>query len=553
MSNSELNLTNDTFLNPEFFYKLKSDITKLINNIKISKNKMRLVAKDFKYIRTFKTKGVQGIAGILELKNNKNAPQIVFKVSVEVDRAIEHEYLVSDTLCELRTFCPHFMGCYSMITLPISNSFISQEDDEDEIDLFKSDVDNLPTSLAFLEYVSNISLYHVCKYGDRNQILAQLLMILMALQISQIQHNFTHYDLHMDNILIRQCEEDSFFIYILDNELYCVPTYGHFPVMIDMGSSFIDTLEGKPMYTGIDNYDNGLQPTLFDSINDIHHLLLSVLYYLEDDSKEFDVVSGRVMHYFKNIPILRKKGWKQLPVDLVENIFEYIYALDPTLEKNKLIKDYEMDLINVLCYSVRLPWKPIDDMINEDIDKEFITNFSYIVKEFEKFNKIDLVHDFDTLYILRELITIIDNYRDTYKQDYKQIEKDFRSNVAFLVNKKNFPVIDFPKLIESIVVISKHLSSFFYYNVNENVEVINDCYLKTTINSPIKMYKKLKQNVALRNKFNGNSILYFMDVDNKNSRRIRFGDVFTPNEMMMMNEMTSKQQEKCLLTRYKRL
>jgi hypothetical protein len=308
------------------------------------------------------------------------------------------------------------------------------------------------------------------------------------------------------------------------------------------------------MYTNIGNYNNGLQPTLFDAINDIHHLLLSVFYYVEDQSKEFDVLSGRIMYHFKNLPVLRKKGWKQLPVDLIENMFDYIYSLDPELENNKIIKEFELDLIDVLCYSVKLPWSPIEDKNKEEIDREFIEAFKVVLNEFEKFDDIDLVHDFDSLYILREFVGIFDKYRvDIERGDknvYKNIEKDLRNDVSFLVGKKDFPNIKFESLIKSLYIVSRHLSSFFYYNVKENVEVINECYLKTAINSPIKMYENLRRNVAIRNRFTNNSIIYFMDNDKEGRTRVKISDILNEKEIEILNNKSMKEQEFILKSLY---
>jgi hypothetical protein len=44
-------------------------------------------------------------------------------------------------------------------------------------------------------------------------------MIISALQISQKHLNFTHYDLHVENILIRQCEPEAIFVYNINDNL----------------------------------------------------------------------------------------------------------------------------------------------------------------------------------------------------------------------------------------------------------------------------------------------------------------------------------------------
>jgi hypothetical protein len=143
-------------------------------------------------------------------------------------------------------------------------------------------------------------------------------MIISALQISQKHINFTHYDLHVENILIRQCEPEAIFVYNINNNLYTVPTFGFYPVIIDMGSSYSVSVENNSMKTSVAHYNNGLQPTIYDPLNDLHHFLLSALNSIEYESNEFYFLSTRMMYFFRNIPILRKRGWKQLPNNIMK-------------------------------------------------------------------------------------------------------------------------------------------------------------------------------------------------------------------------------------------
>ena len=77
------------------FLELKKEVKQALSSVKnITDNKKKLEAleKKFQYIRLFSTKGVQGIVGLLKLK--KIDLDVVFKVGIEMDKSVEHEYYI---------------------------------------------------------------------------------------------------------------------------------------------------------------------------------------------------------------------------------------------------------------------------------------------------------------------------------------------------------------------------------------------------------------------------------------------------------------------------
>ena len=61
----------------------------------------------------------------------------------------------------------------------------------------------------------------------------------MALQIAQTKLSFSHYDLHSLNILVKSCSVDAVFLYVIDENTHiCIPTLGHYPVIIDYGFAY---------------------------------------------------------------------------------------------------------------------------------------------------------------------------------------------------------------------------------------------------------------------------------------------------------------------------
>ncbi len=137
-------------------------------------------------------------------------------------------------------------------------------------------------------------------------------MILLTLDIAQVKHKFVHYDLHMGNILIQKCELNSVFLYHHLGKYYVVPTYGFYPMIIDTGISYIDSIEGKPMRCTTDNNSHGFQTTEFDPLNDTHHLLLSLFYYIECETDGFDTLSNQIQIYIQTSPRVTKSWLEKI-------------------------------------------------------------------------------------------------------------------------------------------------------------------------------------------------------------------------------------------------
>ena len=134
----------DTFLKPELFKNLVYKINKsckLAKDNTVPSRKLEIMRNKFKYITTFESKGVQGIVGILEHRETQT--QIIFKLSIDIDRGVEHENKVTLQLNKLRDFCPNFVGNLGCVELPISRTYTyvntpedsdyeDSEEDEDE-------------------------------------------------------------------------------------------------------------------------------------------------------------------------------------------------------------------------------------------------------------------------------------------------------------------------------------------------------------------------------------------------------------------------------------
>lgn len=503
-----------SFLNHELLKDMRMIVSGCIQEAEDTKKRMvfKAMQKHFIFEKVFETRGVQGITGILKCK--KLGKRVVFKVSVSLDRSVEHENLVTSDLNALREFCPHFVGNIGMINLPVSNDFVNDPENES---LFKNNNDYFPCNVLLIEYVSPISLYHVCKYlhPNRSVIISQLAQIMIALDVAQTKRRFVSYDLHLDNVLMRACEEDTLFLYRNKGRTQLVPTYGLYPVIIDLGSSYVKAIEGKPMYTSADNYHNGLQPTLFDNLNDVHHLLVSILHYLEDKSYCYDWFRTRIMYIFRNVPILSEKGWKQLPYDIMELALQKIEQDCPDLQdKYPVFEEYDDEIIDIINGLIILPWIDEGNVAFGDCIPIFLDQLQKI-QDMKSVNSTD-----DVLYILRETVESINAHRDAYESDPKKaidaFTKDWKVRIGFIIsnNMKEIPKdLDFEILFTSALKVAERLSANYYVYVQEHCEVISDAYLQTKLTSPWDAAHLLLQNATPSFKVTRTNKIYIFDAD----------------------------------------
>jgi hypothetical protein len=525
---SSLSLENNEFNNyleeeQDFFKKLNAQLRQFQNR----KDKLKLVKTYLEYLKAFKTQGVQGICGILKVnKSNSslNKKKIVFKTSIDLDKTIEHEHMIITDLNKLRSYCPHFVGSLGMMNIPLSNTYV---DDPKEGELFMSDNDYMPSNVLLLEYVSDMSFYHICKYSDKNVIVSQLIQILVSLIIAQRDCHLTHYDLHLDNILIKSCDYDTVFIYKINNTYIYNPTLGLYPVIIDMGSSYSQTIKGKTMFTRAENYENGLQPTMFDPLNDLHHLLLSTFYYLEPKSKLYNFLSTRVMHWFRYIPVLRKKGWKQLPHNIMENIVDRIDDECPLVNNYKVYREYYKEIINLINGLIILPWQPSSEEHSRSFEPKYSNNcLLNLIAELQKiFDIPSLMNDLDCMYVLREIVDLINIYREAYENGDPNVIIEFSHNVKqkilFLVsyNMKAIPInLNYEKMFDACLEISKRLCNNYYNDCIDHTEIINEAYTRTDMKNPFDYINFFQQNVTPRYTINNKTKIVLWDTDSKDKK-----------------------------------
>ncbi len=529
-------IENSSFLDQTKLEKIKAVANECIKNMKKQKKKadiLKSVQKYFTFERVFATRGVQGIAGLLNYKNDK----IVFKISIDLDRSIEHENIVTTELNKIRKYCPHFVGNIGMINIPVSNEFI---DDPDEHSLFKNSQDYFPCNVLLLEYISRLSLSDIC-YGlhkDSSIIITFLSQVMMALDIAQTKCKFTSYDLHLDNILARQIESNSLFLYINKGHSLLIPTYGIYPVIIDLGSSYVKAIENGPMYTTSEHYQNGLQPTLYDNLNDIHHLLISAFEEIKDKNDIYEWLYYRFLYVFRHLPILATRGWKQLPHNITDLILEKIKNDVIEIDNFSVYRTYQREIVHLLNGLIILPWL-------EYGEKSFKDCFLDFLEELQKIKNMNsITGQDDILYILREIVDSINSNRNM-----EVFKEDIKKRISFIIkdNVKNIPKdLDYNKLYKSCLNIANRLSSNYFSYVEEHCSIISEAYLKTPIKGPYDAAKIMLQNVTPSFEITNTNKIYVWNAD-KEIKQVIIPSNLTKKQLNEVNNACFMKKSKILV------
>jgi len=499
-------------------------------------NKLSVISQRVDFVRSFTTKGVQGVVGFTLIKDMPTTP-LVFKLSTDVNRSVEHEFEIMESFNNMRKYCPHFSRSIGMINIPVSNDFVF---DSYNSSLFSFDDETIPRNVLFMEYVNKLPFFRLCQdCGDKNVIISQILQVMVALEIGQRKRKLTHYDLHTANILMQMCEINSVFVYKIGGKNYFVPTFGFFPMIIDMGISYSENLNGKKMMSNTDNYDHGFQTTEFDRLNDVHHFLLTSFYYIEVDSDAYDSMSNKIKFIFRHLPVLRKSGWKMLPNDLCDIIIEQLKDDCRYYKRYELFDEYCKESLELFNNLITLPMK------NRTSDKSFSDCFPAFMEEYHKMIDIDDFSEHDVMFVLREIIACVNMCRELYKSNpdrgvdrFKFLLKESISTV--LKDNVFYDKVDYEKFLISAIVFGEKLESLYYELIEEHREFIGKKYKKTVVDSPIDMFLYISKNLTPHFNIDKNTIVYVWDIDNECNKRISCEHLSESNIKRVNTELYTK-------------
>jgi hypothetical protein len=500
---------------------------------------------------TFGNPGKQGLVGLLNLTKydekehqecmeadiveNEHSqelkqPKIVFKVSQYINYLVQHEFTIMKGLNDIADFCPHFCKAVGSILCEIDpqnrkkgNPFdIScKHPIEKEILL----TEYIEKSTKFYNYIRSEKI-------DDDIIYSTVKQVLMAISIAQRKKKFTHYDLHSYNVMMKKCDKDLVFLYVLDEEnQFCVATNGHYPIIIDFGFSYISDLDNGPAYPSMAHTDVGFMSDRFDPFSDPKLFLVSVANDIDVNRK--GKTNKKFKHIVKNIfgklKLDWEAGWDETKKEGAAN-----YVLDILEEYNdysEVFKNYDYYCIDLIQSLIILPF---EKQSYENIGR----NYKVFLKEFAKIEK-EIGNPFYNIYVLKGIVDVAREVRVDYLHaSSSQKAVSYFSRAVFErihhIAKYCYPKdIHYEKMLCSLICLAKNMEGIFYEVINKRMEEKMKNYSKLPVESVEEIFGIFETNIPDEYYFNSDTKVVVMNCIKEQYEEINLNkeDILTLNEI----------------------
>ena len=458
-------------------------------------------------------KGKQGLVGYLLNKNNNE--KYVYKISQYLDYVVDQEYNVMKDLNTLRDFCPHFVKIYGKFKRPLTSNYRKSKNPFLENPEYKNVLgevivmQNLEGCKKFFKYIkSDLS---------TTELLSIVKQSLLASMMAFNKVKFTHYDLHSDNIMVKRCNENSVFLYIIDEKYYLVPTYGIYPIIIDFGFSYSKSSDNQQMNCSLGHTKYGFIQCMEDEQSDPKLFLCSVSKEIKKykNDKNAQKFRNLVKNLYKKSHVDLDCGWDEYMetsvsddfLDDFEKIFKKSHFFDEQ-------QDYILDLLQTLVIL------PLKERKTTEKTKDLL---SLVINEFLKIEKL-IKDDFFNLFIFKEMISSTNKNRDLYTN--QQTRQDAVSNFKYdvlnavdMVAKFCNPKINWEKMLCSLLCLSKNIENFCYFGIQRVMKNKKKDYLKVPLQTSHEIFEAIESTVPSHFIFDKNTIIYEWNYDTENSKK----------------------------------
>lgn len=477
----------------------------------------------------FPRPGKQGLVGLMK---SKNGITYVFKLSQYINYLVQHELTVMKALNTLGPFCPHFCKGIGGILADVDSRIRKNGNPfkvktkypiEKEVLL----MEYLPKSTKLYNYIRSD------KISD-NIIHSTIKQTLLAISLAQREKNFTHYDLHSNNIMMKKCSRNLVFLYVLDEQnQYCVPTHGHYPVIIDYGFSYANTLEDGPLWPSMGHTDIGFTSDRFDPIADPKLFLVTVSGEMVEKrpTKTNRKLVNMVKNIFNPLKIDWQSGWddiKEIPAS------DYVLRLlSDYNEESELFNNYDHFCIDILQSLIVLP-------LQKQNYKSIDTTYKAFLKEFIKIEK-ELGNSFYCMYVLKGIVDTAREIRAEYENlsTRKEAVAYFQRSVFEIIDSVSkfcsLKNIHYERLLCALYCLSRNIEGVLYNVMISRINKKEREYRKLPVKSVEKMYAIMEVNIPDSYTFNENTVIMVMDAVNKRCDRLILND----KETEQINELNT--------------
>jgi hypothetical protein len=464
--------------------------------------------------RIFKRSGKQGIVGLFKIKEKDL--KIIFKISQDINYLVNHENNVLKSINELN-YCPHFCKGYGTICCDV-DSVKRKEGNPLEIEN-KYPIEKEVLLLEYLENSYKFFNYISSKNPDENILYSTIKQTLIALLISQNEKNFTHYDLHSNNVLLKNCDKDLVMLYVLnEDEQFCVPTFGKYPIIIDYGFSFSEDVDSSYLYGTLKHTEVGFFPNLYDKFADPKLFLVSVSNELKEykNSKKSKKLRNIVKSIFGNLKIDWSCGWdnfnKKCAIDYILKLIDEEKVKNKKIKISSFFDDYSYYCLDILQSLIILP-------LERQNCKDLFLGFSSFFEEFAKIES-EIGSNYYLIYTLKCIVDSAREVREDYENEKtrKVAVEYFRVSLSEKVDSISKYVnlkINYEKMLCSLFLFSRCMEGVLYIFIQSLVNKKQEQYSKMPLQSIQEIFTAIDVNIKSDYSFNKNTIIYCVNCIDK--------------------------------------
>jgi hypothetical protein len=321
--------------------------------------------------------------------------------------------------------------------------------------------------------------------------------------------------------MMKKCNKDLVFLYVIDdNNQFCVPTNGYYPVIIDFGFAYIEDIEDGPLWPSMAHTDAGFMSDRFDWVADPKLFLVTVSNELKNrrSTKKSCKLRRVVKNIFYPLRIDWHAGW-----DNVEErgASDYITQMLAGYSKvSRLFKDYEHYCIDILQSLVITP-------IQEEDYSDIHVSYGAFIKEWIKIEN-QIESSFYNLYILKCIVDSARHVRAAYNdpETSKEAVSTFRSKILKTVDHVakfcNIKDIHYERLLCSLIVLARCIEGILYDIITSRMIEKNKEYDRLPLKSIEQIYGTIETNINDNYVYNSNTTVCIID-----SREVGRNNLYT--------------------------
>jgi len=476
----------------------------------------------------FRKPGVQGMVGVFESTSGKTSEALaeagktsvsasiktsetheyVFKVSRYVNYLIHHEINIGNALETIREYCPHFCRVYGGTVANCSpdvkceNPFLLTK--------VKYPIEKEVLLMEHLSNSSKLSSYVRSERIDLERIISAIKQVLIGVLIAQQSVSFTHYDLHSNNVMMRKCDRDLVHFYITPELNALVPTHGSYPVIIDYGFAYANTLDGNYLWPSMGHTKAGMSSDRFDRYADPKLFLVTIASELEecrDECAEIKKLNNIVRNAFGPLKIDWESGWD---TKFSKSIADYaLEIMEPIQGRSHLFSKYDYHCLDLIETLIILPLE------EKDFSKAELS-FKAFLNEFVKIEEI-IGNDYYSLYMLKNIVDYARGVRASYAN--KVSRTDAVNTFRELVYKKideitkyvDMKHVHFEKMLCGLICFSECVEGIYYARSQKELAHKTSEYSKLPFASLEELFRIIDFNIQDEYEVNMNTTIRVID------------------------------------------